>query len=177
MSNQPPAAQPHTHPRPRLELNEEILHPSPSGDPLRKVLDLNPGFKWASPSGQGQIHIKEAEIQLLSHGDHRLCDGMGDVERADTRFRWHIFRLGPYEGREGVIQPMVNAMFRPDIERIQQGVEDLTNSFRDTTKICCGQCHAEFDYKLECYACGAPLATGAVFGSPDQKPEQSEAKG
>ncbi len=116
-------------------------------DPLKAEIDLNPGFKYPY---QGQdIHIKTAVIALLTHGDHLVCNAITDAEaRGAQRFRWGIYQLGPFVGRDQVTDHMIKQMYEPDIERLQEAMYSLHATFRDSPNATCPACNFEFHSTL-----------------------------
>jgi hypothetical protein len=121
---------------------------SDSKDPIiSESFSLKPGFRWQF-NGQ-EVHVNDAQVQLLPHGDHLVCNAIADVDKRQAqRFRWGIYRLGPFVGRDQITDEMIRAMWEPDIERIQQRQVDLHNSFRDTPNVTCPFCGAEIATSL-----------------------------
>ncbi|MGH9765649.1 MAG: hypothetical protein ACREDR_39835 [Blastocatellia bacterium] len=119
-------------------------------DPIvSDVIQLNPGFRWKPGPNQPEVEITEAQVQLLKHGDHNVCNLMEDKnQRERTRFRFGIRRLGSFIGRDQVTDEMIDQMYEPDVMRIEQAQVDLHQRFLDRPNVVCPLCKTAFSTAL-----------------------------
>ncbi|HEY6332774.1 MAG TPA: hypothetical protein VI756_25850 [Blastocatellia bacterium] len=137
---------------PHLPPAQEAVAQPPRDPIVSPVIKLNPGFWYTPAQGQPPVPVMEAQVQLLKHKDHDVCNLIpSEDERQKQRFQWGVYRLGQYCGRDGAKQitpELVGELYEPDVMRLRQAQVDLHQSFCDKPNVICPLCSTPFSTAL-----------------------------